>query len=263
MVTDEAQNNLLTGARYFFRGIKLLLHPQLRKYILVPLLVNCVLFISLTYFLIGYFDNLSQWDLNLPAWLELAEKVLKWAAWFLIVVVVLIGYGYLFNIITNILAAPFYGLLAQKTEELLLGVGPPDESLLKMIPRTTIRELQKLLYFLVRGLMVLLLMLVLGTLLVLSFLVPVIGTLWGAWCMAIQYVDYPADNHQTPFRSLRKRLRSRKYSSIGFGTMVMGCSMIPVLNIIAMPAAVTGGTLFWIHELRPSTAPQQKSPTPL
>lgn len=260
MVTDDAQNSLLTGARYFFRGAKLLLHPRLRKYILVPLLVNCVLFFSLTYFLIGYVDNLSEWNLNLPAWLEFAEKVLKLAAWFLIVVVLLIGYGYFFNIITNILAAPFYGLLAQKTEELLLGTEPPDESLIKMIPRTTVRELQKLLYFFVRGVMVLLLMLVLGTLMVLSFLVPVIGTLWGAWSMAIQYVDYPADNHQTPFRSLRKRLRSRKYSSIGFGTMVMGCSMIPILNIIAMPAAVTGGTLFWIHELRPPTAPQQNPP---
>ncbi len=251
MRRPAGHNNLISGAGYFIQGVKLLLHPKLRRYTLVPLLVNVALFVSLTYFLLSYFENLSAWDLNFPAWLELLEKILKWAAWLLIVVVALLAYGYFFNIITNILAAPFYGLLAQKTEELLLGVAPPDESMIRMVPRTLGREIQKLVYFLLRGVMVLLLMLILGTVVVLSPLVPVVGLLWGAWSMAIQYVDYPADNHQTPFRRLRKQLRYRKYSSIGFGSMVMGCSMIPLINIIAMPAAVTGGTLYWVRELKP------------
>ncbi len=79
--------------------------------------------------------------------------------------------------------------------------------------------------------------------------------------MAIQYVDYAADNHQTDFVTLRKMLRKRRYSSIGFGGTVMGCSMIPVLNILSMPAAVIGGTLFWVNEIKglqldPAQAPQ-------
>lgn len=68
--------------------------------------------------------------------------------------------------------------------------------------------------------------------------------------MSIQYVDYSADNHQTEFVTLRKMLRKRRYSSVGFGGTVMLCSMVPVLNIIAMPAAVIGGTLFWVNEIK-------------
>lgn len=68
--------------------------------------------------------------------------------------------------------------------------------------------------------------------------------------MAIQYVDYAADNHQTDFAVLRKMLRKRRYSSIGFGGAVMACSIVPFFNIIAMPAAVIGGTLFWVNEIK-------------
>ena len=68
--------------------------------------------------------------------------------------------------------------------------------------------------------------------------------------MALQYIDYPADNHQMPFSTLRERLKQQRMSSIGFGGVIMVASMIPVINIFIMPIAVAGGTLFWINELR-------------
>lgn len=250
MLVPSRPQHLVRGAQYFVAGAKLLLRPELRRYLLVPLAVNLVLFGLLTYWLLNSFSELTALDWQLPAWLDFFEKIFKWVAWFLITAVLIIGYGYCFNLLTNLLAAPFYGFLAQRTEELLTGELLPDEPLVRMVPRTILRELHKLWYFLLRGTFVLLLMLLLATIPVLNLAAPVLGLLWGAWCMAIQYSDYPADNHQTPFRLLRKRLRRRRYSSLGLGGTVMVASMVPVLNIIAMPAAVTGGTLLWVHELR-------------
>jgi CysZ protein len=250
MHPELTRNNLASGARYFFRGLRLLLHPRLRLFVLIPLAINCLLFAVLTTLLVQYFDQLTQWDLPLPAILQFLEKTLKWVAWLLIVVVVLIGYGYSFNIITNILAAPFYGLLSQRTEEMLTGIECPDEPLLQMIPRTIFRELRKLLYFVTRGIFILLVMILMGLTFIFNFLAPLLGVLWSAWSMSIQYVDYAADNHRTDFAAVRKLLRKRRYSCIGFGGTVMGCSMVPILNIIAMPAAVIGGTLFWVNEVK-------------
>jgi CysZ protein len=68
--------------------------------------------------------------------------------------------------------------------------------------------------------------------------------------MSVQYVDYAADNHQLSFEEMRRRLLQKKYSSMGLGGMVMLASIVPVFNIIAMPAAVTAGTLFWARELK-------------
>ncbi len=250
MQSELSRNSLVSGARYFVRGLRLLLHPKLRWFVLVPIAINCVLFVALTTVLLQYFSHLADWHLPLPEILQFLEKTLKWVAWFLILVVLLIAYGYSFNIITNIFAAPFYGVLSQKVEELVTGNVVEDEPLMRMIPRTMIRELKKLVYFITRGIFVFLVMLLLGLTFILNVLVPVVGTLWSAWSMAIQYVDYAADNHQTDFVVLRKMLRKRRYSSIGFGGAVMACSMVPVFNIIAMPAAVIGGTLFWVNEIK-------------
>lgn len=250
MLHQLPSNNLSSGAAYFFTGVRMLARPELRKYILIPLLVNVFIFVGLTALVIQNFDSFTSVNWHLPEWLAFLEKTLKWVAWLLLVVVVIIGYGYTFNIITNIIAAPFYGLLAQKTEALLTGEPVDDEPLLRMIPRTIGREIKKLFYFLTRGVFILLLMVLLGTVPLLNFSVPLLGTLWSAWCMAIQYVDYAADNHQSDFRRLRKKLRKQKYSSLGFGGTVMGCSMIPLVNIVAMPAAVVGGTVYWTRELR-------------
>ncbi len=248
MSAGSTGNHLITGADYFIQGLRLLTHPKLRKYILVPLLVNCVLFAVLTGYLVSHFDTFTQIDL-LPEWLDFLEKALKWVIWFLLAVMIIFAYGYSFNILTQFFAAPFYGLLAQRTEELISGHAPPDESLLRMIPRTLFREISKLFYFLSRGILVLLLMLLLGTIPGLNLLVPVIGVLWGAWSMALQYSDYAADNHHSEFSLLRKKLRHCKYSSTGFGSLIMVSSMIPLVNIIASPAAVIGGTIYWVEEL--------------
>lgn len=247
MYPRTGKNNIALGASYFLDGIKLLWRKELRPYILVPLVINMLLFVVLTVLAVQYFGELLIWSQGfLPEWLEW----LAWIAWFVLGAVALLIYGYSFNVITNLIAAPFYGLLAEKAEELLCGEALPDESLARMIPRVTWREIIKLTYFVLRGIFIILLIILVSFIPVINVLAPLIGLLWSAWSMSIQYADYAADNHQTGFEDLRFRLRNRIYSTVGFGGMVMGCSIIPVVNVFAMPAAVTGGTLFWLNELK-------------
>jgi len=250
-------NNIVTGANYFFSGIRLLLHPKLRPYILVPLLVNIVLFGVLTTSLIYYLGAISGtgYSPDLPSyldWLKPAIDLLMTLLGILLIALVLIVYAYSFNIITNIIASPFYGLLAEQAQHLITGTKPESEPLKQMIPRVFKREFKKLLYFIFRGLLVMLIMLLVGLVIPVigGVLAPLIGLAWSAWCMTIQYADYPADNNRCSFTRVRGKLWHSKYSSAGFGGMITLCSVIPIVNIFAMPAAVTGGTLFWANELR-------------
>ncbi len=245
------KNNIASGIYYFREGLNLLWKPELRLYLLVPLLVNCVLFLVLTWGLVHYFGTIVDSIMEiLPGFLA----PLEWIVWTVMGIFMLIIYGYSFNMITNIIAAPFYGLLAAKSETLLTGIAPPEESTGTMIRRTLFRECEKLWYFLKRGVLVILIMILVGSLTswipLLNLVSPLIGLAWGAWSMAIQYADYSADNHQLEFKPLRQCLWKKKYSSLGFGGFIMLCSLIPVINIIAMPVAVVGGTLFWLRELK-------------
>lgn len=243
-------NHLLSGPRYFWRGLRLLTHPALRLYVLIPLLINSLLFALLTTVLLRYLDqiNLDAW--HLPAWLGFLEDLLNWVVWLLLAVVALVIYSYLFNILTNLLAAPFYSVLAKRTEALVTGETPAFVSVTRVVLRSMRRELQKLVYFVVRSVFVLLVMLLLSTLGGAGILAPLFGILWVSWCMTVQYADYPADSNRNDFRRLRKKLRRQRFSTLGFGSIITLCSLLPIINILAVPAAVTGGTLFWLNELQ-------------
>ena len=218
---------------------------------LVPVVVNIVLMVVLTSMFIQYFDFIVKVSQDyIPDLLA----PLMWLVWIVVGTLMLLVYGYSFNVITNFIAAPFYGILAEKAEKIICGKEPPTEPLGKMIIRVMRRELRKIIYFFSRGiligLIVLLLSLTFGSVPIIQFAGPLLGLAWAAWSMTIQYVDYPADNHQFRFRSLRKKLWVKRYSSFGFGSMVMALTVIPIVNIFVMPAAVVGGTLFWSHELK-------------
>jgi len=250
------ENSFSAGVNYMIEGMKLIWHPQLRVYILVPLIVNVLLFIGLTSVLMGYFWSMVDGSSTLiPEWLAPYVAPFKWFVWTIVGALLLIIYGYAFNVITNIIAAPFYGLLAESAEKLLTGNDLPPESLWSLVPRVLMREMNKLTYFILRGLLVILLMILVGFIPVIQTLAPFIGLAWGAWSMSIQYADYPADNHHVEFYDMRICLWNRIRSSIGFGGTVMGCSIIPFINIIAMPAAVAGGTIFWLNELKQHADP--------
>jgi CysZ protein len=74
--------------------------------------------------------------------------------------------------------------------------------------------------------------------------------LFSAWMMAIQYVDYPADNNQISFKEMRKYLSKYRFTSLGFGMLAFGLTLLPILNFLALPAAVCGAVSFWVNEPR-------------
>ena len=235
----------LSGPQYLREGLKLVLSPSLRLFVLLPLAVNLLLFGGLIYFA-GHQFNLWVDALmpTLPDWLSFLTYIL----WPLFVALVVLMVFFTFTLLANVIAAPFNGFLAEKVEVVVRGQDtfPPFSwaELLAMVPRTFSREMRKLGYFLPRAI----------GLFVLSF-IPVVNViaapLWlvfGIWMMAIQYIDYPADNNKMSWQDMLAWLRSKRWQSLGFGGITYLALMIPGVNVLMMPAAVAGATLFWVRE---------------
>lgn len=232
---------------YFFEGARLIAKPGYRRFILIPLLINLVIFVLVTIALFHAFgDFFTQIQALFPTWMSW----LAWLLWPLVGFVFLVVYGYSFNIITNFLAAPFFGLLAEKIETELTGTAPPEEPWGQLIPRTLQREAIKLWYFITRGLLIFLLFVALFFIPGANLLGVLIGVIWSCWCMAVQYSDYPADNHQLNFPELRRRLNKQQLTSYSYGGIILLGSMVPVLNIFVTPIAVAGATLYWVREVK-------------
>ncbi|WP_082873138.1 sulfate transporter CysZ, partial [Oleiphilus sp. HI0079] len=114
----------------------------------------------------------------------------------------------------------------------------------KLIPRTVFRELRKLMYYLPRVLALFVLGLIPGV----NAIVAIVWIVFSGWMMAIQYVDYPADNNGVSFDDLRKILGQHRGAALGFGLCTFGLTLVPIINLIILPAAVCGGVVFWVKK---------------
>ncbi|WP_299182397.1 sulfate transporter CysZ [uncultured Neptuniibacter sp.] len=240
------KGNPVRGAGYLLRGLQMLPEKEIRPFVLVPLLTNIVLFVSAIWLL---FSNFSGWvdqliKAFLPDWEWL--QFLHYVLWPLMAVLVIIFVYYSFSIVANIIAAPFNGFLSEKVEKRLRGDVLTDEgwqAVIALIPRTIARELSKLAYYLPRVLF----LLVLSFVPVINIIAPFLWLLFGAWMMAIQYCDYPMDNNKVSFKKMKLMLKGDRLTSIGFGGLVQLGMMVPILNLILMPAAVVGATIYWVE----------------
>ncbi|MFT2090787.1 sulfate transporter CysZ [Paraglaciecola sp. 2405UD69-4] len=235
---------------YFLLGFSLISTKGLKRFVFFPLAINLVLFSVAIYFLFGEISASIVWMVDLIPdweWLSWLKQGLSYIIWPIAVISILLVFSLIFGTLANWIAAPFNGLLAEKVEQHLTGQTMDDTGLLdifKDIPRTLGRELAKLSYYLPRAIGFLLLF----------FILPLFGqVLWflfSAWMMAIQYCDYPFDNHKVPFSRMKYVLGNNKSQSFSFGITVSICSMIPIVNFLVMPVAVCGATALWVEELK-------------
>lgn len=236
---------VLSGPDYLREGLKLVLSPGLRLFVLLPLTINLILFVALIGFAVRQFNGwLASLMGSLPGWLSFLDFLL----WPLFVVLLLLMVFFTFTLLANIIAAPFNGFLAEKVEVVVRGEDtfPPFSwnELLAMVPRTLKRELRKLSYFLPRAIGLLILSLIPG----LNLIATPLWLLFGVWMMAVQYIDYPCDNHKVSWDDMLAWLRAKRWQSLGFGGITYVALLIPFVNILMMPAAVAGATLFWVRE---------------
>ncbi|PID54990.1 MAG: sulfate transporter CysZ [Gammaproteobacteria bacterium] len=241
------QGNALQAFGYLMRGAQMLSHRKLRPFVIIPLLINLLIFGSLVAYTLSTLNEyIEQFMGSIPEWLSF----LRWVIWPVVGITISLVTGYLFTAVALLIASPFNSLLAEKAEEII--TGEEVESLegigaaLKDIPRSILRELQKFFYYLP----LLLLVLVLSFVPAVNFLAPLMWFALGAWMMSIQYLDYPMDNHRLPFAEVKNAARARPVSSFGFGGGIALITGIPVLNFFIVPAAVVGATLYWCEEFR-------------
>ena len=232
-----------SGVDCVFEGLSLIRQPGLRRYVIMPLAINVVLLVGITAYAVYRFEAwTSALTGYLPDWLSFLSWFVGLVAAVLVILIVL----YLFTIVANVIAAPFNAILSEKVEERLTGRAPVSNvSLHLVLARSVWRELAKLGYYLPRLLGLLIVTIIPGV----NALAPVLWVLFGAWMMAVEYSDYAADNNEVAFSELRRRLGRSRLQSLTFGLMVYVLLAIPLLNLVLIPAAVAGGTSFWVRRL--------------
>ncbi len=236
--------SLTKGMGYALTGLRWLPKSGLRRFVAIPLLINVVLFGAGVWWTYGQFEHFSQMLQDwLPSWLGW----LHWLIWPIFALTVLVAVFYSFSVVTNLLAAPFNGLLAERVARMARpgDTSPPASPLgWKELLLSPLVEIRKLLYFIGWAIP----LLIFSFIPVVNIAAPVLWVLFGAWMLALEYADYPLGNRGLSFREQRRLSRQHWPLTLGFGGMVLLLTVIPLVNFLAMPAAVIGATLMWTEE---------------
>ena len=244
--------DITIGTRALARSFGLVRQPGIRTYVIVPLLVNLLLFGALVIYGYSQFAIFVEWLMSfVPGFLGFIETLI----WVFFVVLASLIVFFVFTPVANIIAAPFNALMAEKIEAYLTGQPPvSDIGFIKMAIDAIGSQLRKLLYI---GLWALGLFLV-SLIPVVNIVSPILWIVFGSWLLSLEYFDYPMGNHDLVFAEQKRRLAERRGLSLGFGGGLMIMTSIPVVNFFAMPIGVAGATLLWVEQFQSSA--QQTAP---
>lgn len=241
--------DLVAGALYPFRALGVLnRRPGLRKYVVIPIIVNIIvgaaLYAGLLFAGLNWIDSLL---VGLPEWAVVFEVLLQ----AVLVVLLLLVIGFVLLQFGVVLGAPWYGQLAERLELIYMGQTVDQPASVMNIARDIWHalsfEASKLLLLLAIGV----------PLLLLNFLPPAgttVATVGGITLMSIitclDFFDPSLSRRRLRFRSKLNLIRRTLPASASFALVCFGLVSIPLINLFAIPLCVTAGTLFFCERIR-------------
>lgn len=233
------------GPTYLLRGFGMLRERALRRYVIIPILINIALIAALISLFGWQLDHwLDAWLSGLPEWLQWLETLLWWIA----VLLSTLAFCYIFTLLANLIASPFNGLLSAQVEKLVTGRAPESGmSLAGEMADGVIGELRRLRWYAGRALLLGLLSLILLFIPMANLAIAPLWFVFGAFMLSFEYLDQPMANRGLAFEAKLVRLRSRRWRHLGFGSLVTLATAIPLANLVVMPAAVVGATLLYLE----------------
>ncbi len=242
-------SSLLKGFYFFSSGIGLMFKPGIFRYAMWPLIINIIIFTLFGVIAYYQFEVLLEWMLSyLPGWLDWLRYIL----WPIFALALALIFFFTFALVAGLVAAPFNAPLAHAVEQRLGKVSAAtggSAPLIRSVLQSVLSELRKMLYILLRALPLLLLFVIPFV----NIAAPFIWFVFGAWMLTMEYADYPMGNHELDFKSQLGFLKQRRVLSLGFGASVALALLVPVLNLLVMPAAVAGATKMWVEEFSASS----------
>jgi CysZ protein len=248
-MTDLIKNNPFSNFyRGFFTPFRagrfVLNNPRLLKYVLIPFLINTVVFSVAVYFGLDFFNDTVIYHIpHGDAWYWL---LLYYLLWIIAVLATAVLVFFSFTVVGNLVASPFNDLLSERTEQLLTGEKTDEPFSLRIFWRDTRRtlavEIKKMSAF-VAGMVLLLLLNLVPV--VGNILYPLFAILLTLFFLVVEYLGYVLARKHYSFRDQSRYIFSRTLLMSGFGTGVLAILTIPFLQFFCIPVAVIGATQLW------------------
>ncbi len=251
-MTVQVQRNFVVNfSRGFFapfRSVRILRsNPRLLPYIIIPFLINAIVFSGAVYLGLDFFGTTVVEQLpHGEAWYWAA---LYWLVWTLAVLVTAVLVFFTFTVVGNLIASPFNDLLSERTEQALSGQTNNEVfSIGQFLSdgwRTVLMEAKKMSIFVVIMVLILPLNLLPG---VGSGLYTVLAVGLTLFFLSFEYLGFVMVRKHKFFSEQKSYIFARKFLMLGFSCGVMVLLAIPFFQLLCIPLAVIGITRLWCEE---------------
>ena len=221
-----------------FRGLGYLgKHPKLWAWVIIPLILNTVLFgLAMAWTVNNLGDLMPDFQEAWPAYIDWARVTLGWVLQFLLYVVGILAAFLVTLLLASVVNSPFYDLLSEKVESIHFGGNDPGRPW-SSLPMDTVRSLLAALSVAWRQE------------LVMAILFPLSFTAVGAPLFAVAGVYYAglAQLDVTLARKLYPGARRTRWARRHWGLVLGAGAPLSMLPLLA-PFGIVGTTLAFLEE---------------
>jgi CysZ protein len=239
------EKSFANGFFYPFRGAKFVMrHPRLYGYILIPFLINALVFSTALYLGYQFFNGFVLE--HIPQGEQWYWAILYYLAWFVAAIGTSVLMFFSFAIIGNLIASPFNDLLSEKVEIILGGSEIEAGSWREMFSdswRIIKEEAKRMIAFVVLMILLIPINFIPGFG---QVVYTVLSSLLLIFFLTVEYFSYPLYRKTFTFKEQRKYIFSHKLLSFGFGCGVFCLLAIPLLQLLTIPLSVVGATMLCV-----------------
>ncbi|GHE41706.1 membrane protein [Streptosporangium violaceochromogenes] len=244
----------MDGIGFFLQGLRWVArNPRWWLFGLIPALIVFVLYAAGLYFLGTNALGLAEWMTPFAdGWGEAVRTTLRALIGLAVFGAGVVLLAVTFTAVTLILGEPFYEKLSEQVE-LSCGALPGgyEISFWKSIPRSVKDSLVTLGYVLLFTVP----LFFLGFVPVIGqSVVPVLGALVSGFFLTVELTTLAMERRGMARKSRFAALRGEKAVALGFGVPIFLVFLIPLAAVVAMPAAVAGGTIMVRRRLATAAA---------
>ncbi|MET6998613.1 EI24 domain-containing protein [Chitinophaga defluvii] len=244
----------LSAIQSYGKAHHFIMQHKLWKWILIPGIIYCVLFITGVYFVWGYSDDFVQYMYNLPLvknWLTEMEN--SWLSFFFFLLafsirmVLLLLYFAYFKYLFLIVGSPIFAYLSEKTESILQHRDFPFSwaQLFKDILRGIKMSFRNMFFQTIT----ILCMFVLSFIPVIGWTTPLICFFIECYFYGFSMMDYSCERHQLTMKQSIAFIRQHRGMALGNGMVFYLFMFIPVIGWMLAPSyAVIAATIDLQHK---------------
>lgn len=240
---------VLAAIQSYGKAHQFISQHRLWKWILVPGIIYCLLFIAGIYFVWSYSGEFVEYLfglLPLRTWIQDLES--SWVSFvfillaFSIRIILLLLYFSYFKYLFLILGSPLFAYLSEKTEAILQRRDFPFSmgQLMKDIARGVRLSLRNMLYQTI----CLLLLFILSFIPILGWLTPLAGFLIECYFYGFSMMDYSCERHRMNVRQSIAFIKEHRGMALGNGMVYYLMMFVPLAGWILAPSyAVIAATI--------------------